>query len=195
MTWTVYGKLSQPKFMWSNSGYELNRLFIWNRVTCENFDQEFIPFSWTIEIKIVFQSILNSLNLVKLKNIFGGLHQCWWRMFETNCVGDRFKMLAKDSTNHQHNEKIANIMILSSTSLSLSPSKSHQYIVVTNITVPYLESSTLTCNISSTWTDFVSKWKWAGPSTMPLYISWMSCEYLAWILWEEWLRKCLPIKC
>ena len=53
-------------------------------------------------------------------------HRCWWRMLETKCVGDKFKMLMTDSrcwwpiyysdkiTNKT--KKVANIMNLSPTS-------------------------------------------------------------------------------
>ena len=33
-----------------------------------------------------------------------GWHRCWWRMLETKCVGDKFKMLVANK-NHQHNKK------------------------------------------------------------------------------------------
>ena len=52
---------------------------------------------------------------------------CWWQILD---VGDRFRMLVTDliHRNHQHNEKIANVMILPPTS------------DVTNITVTHIEA-------------------------------------------------------
>ena len=60
------------------------------------------------------------------------LHRCWWRMLETKCVGDKFEMLLTDLIhweNRQHNEKVANIMIVPPTSQI-----SHHH-KVTNITM------------------------------------------------------------
>ena len=54
-------------------------------------------------------------------------------MFESVCVDDRFETLVADSlhlTNHSHNKKVTNIMILPPTILSCP-----QHKVVTSITV------------------------------------------------------------
>ena len=48
-----------------------------------------------------------------------GLHRCWWRMLETKCVGDKFKMLRTD-----HHHKVTNITM---SPTSLSPTRGHGY--------------------------------------------------------------------
>ena len=47
----------------------------------------------------------------------GEEHWCWWRMFETKCVGDKFEMLVTDIRKITNiTSKVANMMILPPTS-------------------------------------------------------------------------------
>ena len=56
--------------------------------------------------------------IFRFKNLLiFGLNRCWWRMFETKCVGDNFGTLITDlvcwwtiyTKKHQHNEKVSSI--------------------------------------------------------------------------------------
>ena len=43
------------------------------------------------------------------------LHRLWWQILATKCAGDKFEILVTDLIhwkNDQHNEKVADIMIL-----------------------------------------------------------------------------------
>ena len=77
------------------------------------------------------------------------LHRCWWRMLETKCVGDNFKMLVTVfchfgpqhplffyiSVRHQHSKDVTKIEIPTPTS------KNGHQLQVTNITVTILFGS------------------------------------------------------
>ena len=62
------------------------------------------------------------LVLIKLNNYILGLHRCWWRMLETKCVNDNYKML---------------VTVLAIQDMSPTSNFSHQHPLVPNINVAY----------------------------------------------------------
>ena len=77
-------------------------------------------------------------NLIKY-NIWW-LHRCWWRIMETECVGDKFEMLVTDliyRKNHHYSEKSGQHNDSANNISNRSPSWSHQHNDVTNINVTF----------------------------------------------------------
>ena len=54
-----------------------------------------------------------------------GFNRCWWRMLETKCVGDNYKMLTHNlfSVGHNFSKEVTNIMM---SPISLSPDALNQ---------------------------------------------------------------------
>ena len=68
----------------------------------------------TPNIRLFFMNIhgytINSKTFVNLA-ISKRWHRCWWRMLETKCVGDKFKILVTDlMTSRQHNDSFTNTL-------------------------------------------------------------------------------------
>ena len=69
-----------------------------------------------------FKGFLLQINFLKFKGYNFWLHRCWWRMFGTKCVGDKFGMLVTShvtniqswvpTSNISHQHHLLTIMVL-----------------------------------------------------------------------------------